>query len=665
MSYYIGVFLSLTVFAAATVFALYLASKPYKQKAFLKSLYVFIVGVFLSEVILFFPVNLGISANSVISVLLALLGSIHTAIRLFIVDCDLGLVLDAAVGLTPTMTTVYTTWGSILLVLSPILTAGAALSFLANISAHNKYFFRGFSKDVYIFSELNEYSVALATSIKTASGKLSSKRMIVFTDVYEKDEEDSSELHDKAKKLDAVIFKSDITAVNFRKHSKKTKLYFFIMGSREEENLNQTVALSAERAPKFHWFRRKDFSDKTSGYDYKRGDTRIYLFTTSASSELQLRIMKPKYLKIRRVNERQSLIYKILNDQGMEIFDSAKETGNTVLNTATGEHDREKKISALIVGLGEYGTEMLRALSWFCQMHPYRAEFHAYDADKNAAGAFRSAYPDLFDFDPLKDEAPKEGDPLPHNGDFETPGEAHYKITIHSGAQIDTYDFDKEISSFTDTTYVFVSLGDDDENIKTCIKIRTLLRRVGVEPVIHTIIYNPNKKKMLEKDYILGNDPEKRASSLRISSFGDLSSNYSEDCVLNSNVEITALNRHMEYTYKVVAEQKLEGDEKEQAIREGEESFWGSDYNYRSSIASAIHTKFKRECKITASEKKPSERTFEEKMFYAELEHRRWNAYIRSEGYVKGEKRDKLIKTHHLLVPFDELPYSEKIKDDD
>ena len=46
------------------------------------------------------------------------------------------------------------------------------------------------------------------------------------------------------------------------------------------------------------------------------------------------------------------------------------------------------------------------------------------------------------------------------------------------------------------------------------------------------------------------------------------------------------------------------------------------------------------------------------------MEHKRWNAYVRSEGFVKSAKRDKLAKTHHLLVPFKELPYEEQIKDD-
>ena len=147
--------------------------------------------------------------------------------------------------------------------------------------------------------------------------------------------------------------------------------------------------------------------------------------------------------------------------------------------------------------------------------------------------------------------------------------------------------------------------------------------------------------------------------------FGSIAYRYSETCILNSDIEHLALARHMEYTYKTIAEKGLVGKEKEQAIREGEESFWGNDYNYRSSVASAIHKKFKVELKIPGIDRNPLDRTPEQREFCALMEHQRWNAYVRSEGYVKAEARDKLIKTHHLLVPFEELPLEEKIKDDD
>ena len=64
-------------------------------------------------------------------------------------------------------------------------------------------------------------------------------------------------------------------------------------------------------------------------------------------------------------------------------------------------------------------------------------------------------------------------------------------------------------------------------------------------------------------------------------------------------------------------------------------------------------------------EKKPSDRTEQEKHVLRLLEHRRWNAYMRSEGYVYSEKRNNLAKTHNCLVTFDLLSQKDKEKDDD
>ena len=648
MFYSLGLILSIATLIISTLVSIYLAWRPYKQKAFLKAFYIFIGGVFVSEVFLFFPLNYPMFEPNRLTLLTTGLASVHTAIRMFIVDCDFEFILEQTKVLSTAMRDIYIVIASFLYVLSPILTAGAALSFFANVTAHNKYLW-GFFRDTYIFSELNERSLALAKSLK----KGDRRRMIVFTDVFDKGDEDTFEFTERAKELDAILFKSDITIINFRMHSKKRKLYFFIVGSKENENINQTVALTSKHE------RRKLFSKKpkesTHGYDYDRGDTRLYLFTTNFSSEQQLSAINTKYMKVRRINDIQSLVYKLLDDNGMQIFNSAKETGKTVFNEATGENDPEKKISAIIVGLGLHGTEMLKALTWFCQMHPYRLEIDAFDMNPDADSVFQSSYPELFDHNPIIPMSPAEEQTNYHNGDNETPGEAHYTIRIHSKTNINLHSFDQDIKKLTDTTYVFVALGNDDANIKAATKIRILLRRLGCLPTIHTIVYNPNNQDMLNHS----------KGSYDIVPFGDTSTNYSEQCVLNSELERKALARHMAYTYKMIEQDGLVGEDREKAIRDGEESFWKSDYNYRSSVASAIHAKFKKECKIPGSEKKPEERTENEKWFFRKMEHQRWNAYVRSEGYVYAPKRDKLAKTHHLLVPFDQLPYEEQIKDDD
>ena len=118
---------------------------------------------------------------------------------------------------------------------------------------------------------------------------------------------------------------------------------------------------------------------------------------------------------------------------------------------------------------------------------------------------------------------------------------------------------------------------------------------------------------------------------------------------MDSDVEAIALSRHMKW-----------GEEKD---------FWRYNYNYKSSIASAIHRKMKSLCGIPGVDKEPKDRTEEELWNLRILEHNRWNAYMRSEGYIFGgtverSGRNDLAKMHNCLVPFDVLPLYEQEKDD-
>lgn len=100
-----------------------------------------------------------------------------------------------------------------------------------------------------------------------------------------------------------------------------------------------------------------------------------------------------------------------------------------------------------------------------------------------------------------------------------------------------------------------------------------------------------------------------------------------------------------------------------------EESFWRYEFNYHSSVASALHHRLKLACHIPGADLPPEERTPEDRDRLRLMEHRRWNAYMRSEGYCYSGSRDKqsrndLAKLHNDLVPFDALTEEEKAKDD-
>ena len=123
--------------------------------------------------------------------------------------------------------------------------------------------------------------------------------------------------------------------------------------------------------------------------------------------------------------------------------------------------------------------------------------------------------------------------------------------------------------------------------------------------------------------------------------------------------------------YRIFVEKKfaLEADALQRHLKGGnEEEFWQYEYNYNSSVASAIHMKARIACGVPGADKKEEELTGGERAVIESLEHRRWNAYMRSEGYIYSGSPDKssrndLAKTHNDLVDYAMLSEEEKRKD--
>ena len=125
---------------------------------------------------------------------------------------------------------------------------------------------------------------------------------------------------------------------------------------------------------------------------------------------------------------------------------------------------------------------------------------------------------------------------------------------------------------------------------------------------------------------------------------GDIKTSYSKDVILRSEVEVKAKERHL--------------------LWDAEHLFWDYEYNYRSSLASAIHHKMKIELGIPYADVPPEKRPYEERELLRKLEHCRWSAYVRSEGYTFGEVRNDLAKKHPCLIPYEQLSDKDKEKDD-
>ncbi len=602
----ISVITALVFLACSVGFAVVTEKNKNRDPNFLDWTRILICGVFFSSFVMYIPVWYGFlssQAKSGIKHLVeTVLLSLHNAMRLFVLDGDFSFVVQNTEK-NGIVTYVYYAFFVILYIVAPMLTFGFVLSFFKNASANIRLLLCR-NTDVYVFSELNEKSLVLAKSIREKAVSEGRKSIAIFTDVFESREEKQYEFVYETKKIKAICFKKDIVSIDFTKsYYRFASVNFFVIGEVSNENIGQALKIAEK-------------------YKYME-NTNMYVFSTKVESEILMANLfnlegekgRDVRMKIRKVDDVYSLITKNLYEKGYEkIFKSAVEDENGI-----------KWINALVVGMGQHGTEMTKALSWLCQMDGYRLRVNCVDAAENAKDKFTACCSGLMD------------EKFNHHYDIE--GDAGYSIDIYSGVDVETQSFFDLVDGFPQTTYVFVALGDDDKNANAAHRLFSFFARKGYNPEIQAIIYSKEKKEALNSIRTY------RKEIYDIDFIGDITTSYSESVILGSELEDKAKARHMCW-----------GDEA---------SFWQYDYNRKSSYASAIHRKLKIQCGIPGIDKKLEDRTPAQRDAIRELEHKRWNAYMRSEGYVYGEKRNDLAKVHPLMVPFGELSEEQKKKDDD
>lgn len=555
------------------------------------------------------------------------LSAIQKTLGLFVVNCESADVTAFAnvVKGVPFVYEFFHCYAHVLFVVCPLLTFSAVLFVFKRMFSAVRFMFSN-TRKTFIFSDLNESSLLLAQDLKSND----KSRCVVFCDVYLNGEERNHELMESAKALGAFCVSNDVCAHGL-KFGKKDSVYFFIMGENEEENVNQSSFIIEKYAD--------------------RENTHLYLFSESKQSEFLIASATCKKLVVRRINETKAVINNHLYLNGNKIFNSAKQVKG------------EKLISAMVVGLGKFGSRMLKTLAWYCQMTGYKLKLVAIDQDTLALSRLKKECPDLLN--------PK------YNGKT-IKGDAYYDISIKSGIDVDSVEFVDEIKKY-EATYVFVDLGNDEKNVSVSANLRTLFLQSGQKPIIETVVQNDRTYRQLTtkrvidgKEYGLCNFKKQEYD---LSFIGNKSSVYSEQVVINSELECAGLERHLLYTPKPKSLTKpyseLTDQEKQEisAYKDAINDFYRYEYNYDSSIASAMHIKARQECDVPGARKKREIRTAQERETLNRIEHNRWNAYMRSIGYVWSGSFDKssrcdIALMHHDLVPFDNLTESEKDKDD-
>ena len=623
MLWYLFFFLSLSILASALFIILASFFSNNKIKRQVNPLQLLFASCFMMAMLLCIPPLSAAHAEETAGGIKTFVMAFQNAIRVFGAEEMDDAILDH-ISLAPGWLKEWYTFITLgVQFLAPLLTFSFVISFFRNLLPYCR-FKLFFWREAHIFSELNEKTLALAKSIvrqkyNGVGGKRKSKPLIVFTGVCKEDEEGNNDLLANALKMDALVFKTDLETIHFRSNFWKRNLNFYLISENENEIIRHATTIIKS---------------------YDSSEVSMYVFSDGIECEMLMSAWDNRNMRIYRINDAQALIYHNLSLHGVRLFRNACENNG-------------KTVSAIIVGMGKYGYEMLKALIWYGQVAGFHLKINVFDADPAAESVFSMDCPEIMKMNGSRIE-----------------GEAQYDITIHSGMDARGALFLKKIEKIPDATYVFVALGSDEENIVVSSGLRAVYERMNpnYKPDIETVVYDTNISSEMsvawEGDPVRSNDGEgiknARKQPYNLHMIGDLESFYSVDTVINSSLIESGLEVNLRWA-------KLTDPNN---IREDEKKFWRYDYNYRSSIAKALHEDLRKKLielgyidEIPGVYKDWDKRTEDEKLAIGSFEHIRWNAYMRTEGYQYGEKRNDLAKQHHNLVPVNALSDEDLRKD--
>lgn len=491
-----------------------------------------------------------------------------------------------------------------LFILAPVLTTGVVLTFIGNFSDLVRYTFC-FKKELHVFSQLNDYSLALAESI--ANGK----NAIIFCNEKNKAGHRDESLTLRLAQINAIAINSSEQEIHIRR---QRRVCFYQMALNEDESVHAALSLIEKY---------REARDK---------EVQVILFANGPIPEISIDSVAKGRVKTRLVDPIRSTCYHMLDHQPLFTADS------------------DRLLSLLIIGAGDTGTEMLRAAVWCGQVEGYRLKINVIDLKAEQRRAMLAKQcPELL------------------NGE--------YDLNFFA-ADVRSADFSRLLGQHCrDTDYVVISLDNDDLNIETGVFVRQFLLSQGDQPFRREPVINVRAK---HKSSVFGEQAEHNKYHLHI--FGNLRQVYCADNLLNSALDRQAANVHLAYCGALEAEPAV----KEQELQ----GFYASEYNQRSSYAVAVHTKYKllsvgvsglsgqplTERQIDQFEQLLREEAIVDRL--ARLEHRRWIAYTRSDGYclasseqvrayfpTQPERKNYsiLAKLHPALVPWEQLEEADRL----
>lgn len=509
------------------------------------------------------------------------------------------------------------------IVFSPVLTVGAVLSLIRDFFAtwRLKALRRRGDINIYVFSELNPESAALAESIlkeeyrelrdsnrsfseKKLRKKLRKSVLLVFCDVRPSNEEAPSELVDRVQSINAMVFKKDITLLDLvcdvdREEPNGIlmgKRVFFIIGSDHTENTEHMIKLN-EKCRDYNNCSVILFSSSpTDGYildTIDKGKHTVDSATLAAINDNAAGFIEKKQ---KEIEEKEANKIKVA--KGMIAEESVKSeatkkkgyfddcyyirridcidalavqtlTSGEIAASLAQQTAKDKTITLLLVGLGQYGTAFLRNAIWLYQIDGYRLCIHIVDIENKRAmdKKLRRIMPDIADH-----LISKEDDTYLRYYAKED-GDCQYDIRIYPSVDCTAVDWKKHFStiksmddpdpylSFCKTRLVVIALGEDDKNIRAAVETRRFFDRANQvknddispenidTPIICSVVFDDKTVQNLNCNESSGGVVNYKAQPYQIHFIGQLADQYDYAHILDlKKQEQDALLRHFEWT---------------------------------------------------------------------------------------------------------------------
>lgn len=569
--------------------------------------------------------------------------------------------------LNNTLKSFYRNFAVILSYIAPLTSATIFFELLSNFFPKLRLFFFRYIpfKKKYYFSELNERSLALSKSILETQRWCSP--VIVFTDVYvDKNHEKMFKLLTEAKRIGAICIRDDIIHIAKRGLNKRK---FFLIDDNEIKNL-QTLT---------------NLTDKFNYKFLKKSE--IYIFCQDyiySDIEKQVRKkLKCEYgfneddLTIIPVRCYRNLITNMLVETPLY---------EPLIEKRKLDPCAELELNITIIGVGDVGTEMFLTTYWMGQMLNCKLNITVISKETESEfwGKIDNINPEIRrtlrenGCEKVKDEllrvysktrAQRNDNDILDDLNFAEP----YGNVNYISCDIESEEFSKLLEgdcncffkcnrerTVLDTHYFLVSLGSDQKNLFIA---NTLKKRIGKyhiehkelndKTIINYVVYNPDLSLTINSDpYVCsyGDEPD-----IYMQAIGGIEQNYTARNIFMNKYINGAKAAAKNYDSKQNKKDRFEENRKRLE----------DEYKYWANIALCLHFKYKVFSivpfekslfnKATDYSKKSNaykdlvrscknENELKVQHNLQWLEHRRWNAFLRTMGYRQTNDYEQYVQ---------------------